>query len=71
MYRTLHYLVAPPVMPLTRNFLNIIASNAGGNIANKPAAVVMPYCILSLETNSDATIDIGFVAGELANISGI
>ena len=30
-------------------------------MARSPAAVVMPYCIVSFETNSDATIDIGFV----------
>ena len=70
-FQTLYYFVEPPVMPFTKNFLNIIASKAGGNIAKSPAAVVMPYCMLSFDTNSDATIDIGFVAIELAKIRGI
>lgn len=48
-------------MLLTKNFLNIIDNNAGGNIASNPAAVVIPYFMLSLETNSDTTIDIGLV----------
>ena len=58
-------------MLLTKNFLNIIDNNAGGNIASNPAAIVIPYFMLSLETNSDATIDIGLVWIELAKIKGI
>ena len=45
--------------------------NIAGTTAKSPAAVVIPYFILSFDTNSETTIDIGFVSYELASIRGI
>lgn len=61
MFYLYNYFEKPPIMLLTKNFLNIIDNNASGNIASNPAAVVILYLMLSLETNFDATIDIGLV----------
>lgn len=53
--------VDPLVIPATRYLRNSNATIAGGIIATRPAAAVIPYCMESFVINSAVTMDIGFV----------